>query len=300
LLPLVSGGAEGERWQRGQRALLLGALAAQLGFGLLIGQWFIPKASRHLSPKDLYGKTRQLDPKAPLGQYRFHATGAAYYMQGRSATQLGTLDELLAFLRRPERVFIFIGGEELAAIDQATRGGTAGGLDYYVVDDSNTHFLILSNRLPSGETDRNPLRRFVTTTPPVPKTPLVINFDDKLKLLGFELPQEVRRGEDVRVRLYFEVLQPVGGSYKVFLHFDGPGARVNGDHVPLDGKFPTQFWTPGTYVLDEYLLKPDRATQPAGIFQLFFGMFAGDKRLKVKEGPSDGENRIRLGTVRVK
>jgi 4-amino-4-deoxy-L-arabinose transferase-like glycosyltransferase len=357
LMPSVGPLADGARRQRVQRGLLLGAVSVQLVFAGMVVQWLIPTASKHLSPKDLYGKTKQLDPKAALGQYHFNATGASYYMGGRTATPLNTLDELLNFLRRPERVFVFVGSEDLASIDQAARErqvlppplnappvnpppanpppllkrnapGTAppaplaakpSGPDashaapsvadapvlppatiYFVVDDSNSHFLILSNHVGPGERDLNPLRRLLSTTAPKPKTPLGVNFDDKLQFLGYDLPAEAQRGEDVMVRLYFKVLAPVGGSYKIFLHFDGPGARVNGDHVPLDGRFPTQFWTQGTYVTDEYLLKPDHATQPKGLFQLYFGLFSGDKRLKVKEGPSDGENRVRLGTVNVK
>jgi hypothetical protein len=311
VLPMLWGSRGSERLKR---TVLISAVSVQLGFAIALTQWFVPAASKHLSPKDLYGKTKQLDPKAPLGQYRFNASGASYFMGGRTATQLSSLEDVLAFLKRPEHVFIFIGNEELASIDQASRRGVHpvsppdGSsaptatlvVPYYVVDDSNSRFLILSNRLLEGEKDLNPLRRFVSETAPSPQNALSINFDDKLQLVGFDLPAEAHRGEDVKVRLYFKVLAPVGGSYKVFLHFDGPGARVNGDHVPLDGKFPTQFWTPGTYVIDEYLLKPDRATQPSGVFQLFFGLFSGDHRLKVKEGASDGENRVRLGNVKVK
>jgi hypothetical protein len=173
-------------------------------------------------------------------------------------------------------------------------------VSYVVVDDSNSRFLILSNRLGPGENDLNPLRRLVSETPPNPKTPISVTFEDKLQLVGYDLPTEVAHGADVPVKLYFKVLAPLGAAYKIFIHFDGPGSRINGDHVPLDGRFPTQFWSPGTYVTDEYTLKPERATEPQGNFQFFFGLFAGDKRLKVKEGPSDGENRVRLGTVRVK
>ncbi len=236
-----------------------------------------PRSVEAPLPKDLYGKTRQLDPNAPLAQYRFNATGASYYMGGRTATSLTTLDEVLAFLKKPARVFIFVGSEELASINQAARAVRSTrprrtGPDplstmtpYYVIDDSNSRFLILSNRLGPKEQDLNPLRRFVSEAPTVPKHKLEINFEDKLQLIGYDLPDEASRGEDIKVRLHFKVLAPVGTAYKVFLHFDGPGARVNGNHVPLDGRFPTQFWTPGTYVIDEYLLKPDRATQPAGI-----------------------------------
>ena len=286
------------RGSLGPRQVLIAAVLTQLVFGLVVAQWFIPVASKHLSPKDLYGKTKQLDPNAALGQYRFNATGASYYMGGRSATVLNTYTDVLTFLQRSGRVFIFVGSEELAGIDQASRGG-ATPVPYVVVDDANSRFLILSNRTGPNETDLNPLRRFVSTTAPVPQHPLAINFDDKLQLIGYDLPAEVKRGEDVKVRLHFKVVAPVGGSFKVFLHFDGPGARVNGDHVPLDGRFPTQFWTVGTYVTDEYLLKPDRSTQPSGMFQLYFGLFSGDHRLKVKEGATDGENRVRIGSVKV-
>lgn len=309
-LPLAWSGAEQRRLQT---KFLLGAVAVQVLFAFAVVQWFIPTASKHLSPKDLYGKTKQLDPKAPLGQYRFNSTGASYFMNGRSATSFNTLDEVLTFLQKPERVFVFVGADELAPIDQAARRGThpvqppdgtppplTNMVSYVVVDDSNSRFLILSNRLGPGETDLNPLRRLVSDTPPKPKTPINVNFEDKLQLIGYDLPAEVAHGADVPVKLYFKVLAPLGGTYKIFIHFDGPGARINGDHVPLDGKFPTQFWTPGTYVTDDYTIKPDRATEPQGNFQFFFGLFAGDKRLKVKEGPSDGENRVKLGNVRVK
>jgi hypothetical protein len=369
LVPSIGALANETRRAHVRRGLLFGAVLVQVVFAFMVVQWLIPVASKHLSPKDLYGKTKKLDPKAPLGQYHFNATGASYYMGGRTATPLNTLDELMTFLRRPERVFVFVGSEDLASIDQAARERSVlapplrgpmnkpitpttptptmptptmkppmvrrripGAMPavpaaapapsipdafrappsvadaptpppatpYFVVDDSNAHFLILSNHIGGNERDLNPLRRLVSTIAPTPRSPLKVNFDDKLEFLGYDLPTEAQRGEDVTVRLYFRVLAPVGGSYKIFLHFDGPGARVNGDHVPLDGRFPTQFWTPGTYVTDEYVLKPDHATQPKGLFQLYFGLFAGDKRLKVKEGPSDGENRVRLGSVNVK
>ena len=68
--------------------------------------------------------------------------------------------------------------------------------------------------------------------------------------------------------------------------------------MPVDGRFPTQFWSAGTYVTDEYVLKEH--SEMSGIFQLYFGLFSGDHRMKVKEGASDGENRVKLGAVRVK
>ena len=83
-----------------------------------------------------------------------------------------------------------------------------------------------------------------------------------------------------------------------FIHFDGPGSRFNGDHVPLEGKFPTNYWVPGYYVVDEHSMEPDRTTAAQRpTTTVYTGLWQGDARLKVVSGPSDGENRVKLGTV---
>jgi hypothetical protein len=126
------------------------------------------------------------------------------------------------------------------------------------------------------------------------------DFEGKVKLLGYDLLDSLSRGQDFKIRLYFQVLQPLNASYKVFIHFDGPGSRFNGDHVPLEGRFPTQHWVPGYYITDEHPMQPDRATQPSGFYRIFMGFFAGDTRLKVVSGPQDGENRVKLGNINIK
>jgi hypothetical protein len=274
-----------------------GGFAAALALALVTAHWIVPQVSRHLSARDLYGKTKQLDPNAPLGQYRFNAAGASYYAGGRTPVALSTQAELFAFLAKPERVFVMVGSDELAAIDQAARQGRSS---YVVVDDSNSRFLVLSNRLGPSETDLNPLRLFISEQAPHPQHPVEADFEGRVKLLGYDLPNELHRGQEFKIRLYFQVLQPLSGAYKVFIHFDGPGSRFNGDHVPLEGRFPTQYWVPGYYITDEHLMSPDRATQPAGFYRIFMGFFSGETRLKVVAGPQDGENRVKLGNLPIK
>jgi 4-amino-4-deoxy-L-arabinose transferase-like glycosyltransferase len=277
------------------------AVGLLIGSGLVASLLFVyglvPILSKQLSSRDLFGKTARLDPKAPLGQYRFGAAGSTYYAAGRSPTQLNSTAELLDFLSRPERVFVLAGAEELASVDKAARQrGTA----YVVIDDSNARYLVLSNRTEGTEQDLNPLRRFVSTDEPKPRLPLNIDFEGKLKLLGYDLPDVLDRGQDFRIRLYFQVVQPLDSSWKVFLHFDGQGGRFHGDHVPLEGRFPTQHWTAGTYVIDEHLIQPERNQQSSGSYRIFMGLYQGDTRLKVSAGPQDGENRAKLGSVIVK
>jgi hypothetical protein len=285
------------RGRSAREVLLLATLGGSFVTGLVTTLYVVPQASKHLSARDLYGKSLKLDPNAPLGQYRFNASGSSYYSGGRTPTTLATLKDVFDFLRRTERVFVMAGSDELAALDQTARESKS---TYVVVDDSNSRFLLLSNRLGPTEHDLNPLRRSITDSAPTPQHPLKVDFDGKVELLGYDVPASLDRGTDFKIRLFFHVVKPVGGSYKVFLHFDGPGTRLNGDHVPVEGRFATQYWVPGYYVIDEHLMKPDRAMQPAGYYQIYMGLYAGDQRMKVLSGPQDGEQRVKLGMIQFK
>ncbi len=303
--PLASGGgavqsdfdARDQRFRRGRFLLVCAGAGAAIVMSGVTAHVIIPQVSKHLSARDLYGKTKTLDPNAPVGQYRFNASGASYYAGNQPPTTLNTINDLFTFLAKSERVFVMAGSEELPAIDQESRQRKAG---YFVIDDSNSRFLVMSNRLGNNEQDLNPLKRFVSDKAPTPQFPVEADFEGKVQLLGYDLPSSLSRGQDFKVRLHFKVVKPLGGAYKVFLHFDGPGTRFNGDHVPLEGRFPTHYWVPGYYVTDEHLITPDRGTQPAGYYRVFMGLFAGEGRLKVITGPQDGDNRVKLGGVTIK
>ncbi len=286
-----------QQQKKSRRFLLAMSLVTSLGLALATAHFIVPEMSKHLSSKDLYSSTRKLNPNAPIAQYKFNASGSSYYSGGQSPKNLATLDEVWGFLGKSERVFIMAGAEELAALDQAAQQGSH---KYYVVDDSNSRYLVISNQLGGTETDKNPLRQFVLTTAPTPKTPISVDLEGKLELIGYDIPNDVARGRDFKVRLYFRVVQPLGGNYKVFMHFDGGGSRFNGDHTPVGGRYPTQNWVPGSFIIDEYTVTPDRAQQPTATFQVYAGLFQGDKRLKVTKGDHDGENRIKLGRMIVK
>ena len=91
------------------------------------------------------------------------------------------------------------------------------------------------------------------------------------------------------------------GGYKIFVHFDGPAApRVIGDHDPLNHAFGTSFWLPGEYIRDHYETDVPLMTTPAGTYTVYMGFWPGGegKRLKVTQGPNDGDDRVRLGTSR--
>jgi len=300
-VPLAPAGAKPEQRRSGRLILVGGAVAASLAMALFTAQYLVPQCSKHLSSRELYGKTKQLDPNAPIGQYHFNAQGSSYYSGGKPPVTLGTADDLFKFLQRPEHVFVMAGAEELPSIDQYAKQHDAS---YYVVDDTSARYIMLSNRLGPGEHDLNPLRLYVSEKAPTPMHPMAIDFNGKVELVGWDAPAAISPRQEFKLRLYWKVKAPLPGSYKIFVHIDGGGTRINGDHVPLDGKFPTNYWVTGTYITDEHTIKPgDNNTGSApngGVYQIYMGMYLGAERLKIVSGPSDGDNRARLGSITVK
>jgi hypothetical protein len=57
-------------------------------------------------------------------------------------------------------------------------------------------------------------------------------------------------------------------------------------------------WNPGDYIVDdhEFTLEPN-FTQ--GTYTIYFGLYSGETRLKVKSGPHDGDNRVVAGSLSV-
>jgi len=89
----------------------------------------------------------------------------------------------------------------------------------------------------------------------------------------------------------------------IFVHMSTPGeALVNGDHPPVDGKFPTASWVPGEYIRDVSTVELPLAVTSAGTYQLVVGIWPGGNRpgVKITAGESDGNNGVPLGTVIVK
>ena len=288
-------------WLAGSRRWVLGAaLGLALGLTLATIHGLVPAVSHHVSYRGIYTKYQKLGGGA-LGIFGVQQSGSKIY--GQSGQQLTSLIDVLAFLERgtkqDKRAFVIVGSGELAALDLTARQGKQL---YYVVDDTNSQFLLLSNRLAEGEKDLNPLRRFISETPPPVAHPVSATFDDRIELIGYDAPAEVSRGDEIVIRLYYKVLTPLAGSYKVFLHFDGMGARFNGDHLPMDGRFPTSYWAKGHYITDEHRVPTSRLNQAAGYYQIFTGLWPGGDgaRLKVTTGPHESDHRVRLGIIKVK
>lgn len=114
-------------------------------------------------------------------------------------------------------------------------------------------------------------------------------------------PKSVRRGDRVRLAHYFEVIEPLAASWKVFLHLAPERARrnlVNGDHFPVLGLWPTHRWKKGDLIEDAHEITiPDSA--PDRLVG-WLGLYRFNERLPVDaRAEHDGQNRLRAFTISV-
>ena len=98
---------------------------------------------------------------------------------------------------------------------------------------------------------------------------------------------------------FWKALKDKVGQWKIFVHIDAPGQRIHGDHYPVEGLFPSQNWRKGDIIHDVHRMKVKRTIAPA-VFTVYTGWYQGKKRLPIKSGPKDKDNRARLGAIRIR
>ena len=280
---------------------LVPAMIAGLAVAGYTSLVFQPELSSHFSPREVYDNyNARARPGEPLGEFRVGGRAAAYYATGE-VQELETQAQLLEFLRTDTRVWAAFRADDLAAIDREYR--RQAGRHLFVVDASSARMLLASNQPVEGLENQNYLAGAILDEAPSPQHPLDTSFDDRIILIGYdlELPHGtyVGPGEAFTITWYFRVDAPVSGSYKPFVHIDGPGMRINGDHDPVDGHYPVRLWEPGDIIVDRQELRVP-ANYRQGSLTIYMGFYAGEQRLEVRRGPADDVNRATVGTLTVR
>jgi hypothetical protein len=158
-----------------------------------------------------------------------------------------------------------------------------------------------------GGSSPNERRQAVVTQVPALSVRSSANFEDKVELVGASVqPGRIAPGEVARVTAYFKVLKPLDEDYMIFVHVEdaeGRMERLNVDHKPASGLYPTTQWKPGETVKDEFnIALPSSST--ARSLNLWVGFWEPktDARLQLKNPDAvrhDGRNRILLVQVPV-
>ena len=115
----------------------------------------------------------------------------------------------------------------------------------------------------------------MATSAPGTGSPVEATFDGKIRLASVDLSQtRVRPGQVVTATLYWEALDRVTEDYTGFVHLtDTAGqTKAQDDHPPLNGRYPTRFWSRGTVVTDTYRLELSE-TLEEGTYELLGGLY---------------------------
>ncbi len=288
--------------------------AAGLIVGVILSMSYYPALANQLSPKEVFETYQRVHSGAePLGLFGVGGRTAAYYAGGQPPSFNDTQSaEAWLLGGGSERRFLAVKAEELPKLNAMYRDqtgargeGEAGRTNLPVVDARSSQILLVSSTLGGSDKNQNPLDKILLSKPPQPQHKLDVNMDDKLACLGYDLTDQQGRlidvvapGRKYRMRTYYQVLAPLGSEWEAFIHIDGFKRRHNGDHKPVAGKYPMTLWGKGDFIVDDYEFALEPNFTP-GSYTVFFGLFAGETRLKVKSGPSDGDNRVNGGTLRV-
>ena len=275
------------------------ALAMTLVLALFWTHGWHRSLSRSLSSKHIFSVYRDLRKSGDsLGIMGSMGNAPRYYAAGKWDTLPGR-DDLITYLRKSSRVFAMAPAGELCAIHKAK----ADGLEYYVLDDSNPQTLLLSNQL-GQRRDRNPIATSILRERPTDLgTPISVTYDGAIEIIGVKLPESVQRGDRFDVTMYYRVLKPISGAWKVFAHFDG-GQRFNGDHDPIRGRCATNYWQAGDYIVDRFSASAGDVSFNKGPYEMWVGFFTGSnpnwRNMPVSQGAKDNNNRVKVGTIRLR
>lgn len=276
------------------------------GLGLAASLFYYPALAAQLSPRDAFAAFRQRsqpgEPLAVLGP----ASRVAPYYAGATVSipdnAKAGFDWLVA---APEqRRWLVFGAKDLGQLNSSYRQSRRPSANLPILEAASSEVLLGSNLLAPGERNANPLEAWLPQERPSPEHPLDVDLSGQLRCLGWAVTDpdgqhlaRIKTGTQYDFRIYWEVLEPLGSQWKTFIHVDGKGRRYNGDHDTLEGKYPVKYWQKGDFVTDIHHFQFEPHFSGA-TYQVFFGLFVGDRRLSVRRG-DHSDDRIIAGTLNV-
>ncbi len=291
---------------RGSRAAFFPLFAAVCGLVLCFS--YYPALANQLSPKEVFESYQRVHTgDEPLALFGVGGRTSAYYAGGEPKTFSDATSAFNWLTGEPGsgRRFLVMKTDELAKLNQQYREKTQPRANLPVLDGRSSQIVLVGSRLASGEKNQNPLAKVILSDIPKVQHRLDVEMEDKLLVIGYDLTDPsgklvdvVAPGRKYHFKTYYKVLNPVTTEWEAFIHIDGFHRRHNGDHKPMDGKYPFHLWLKDDLLVDDHEFNLEPNFTP-GAYTVYFGLFVGDTRLKVTKGPSDGDNRINGGPLHV-
>jgi hypothetical protein len=148
---------------------------------------------------------------------------------------------------------------------------------------------------------------FAAQVPPqvIGAHPVGAQFGDVAYLVGYDISPldetastQVRPGDDLRITLYWEALEPTPYNYQVFTHLVAEGELIaQHDGAPACAHRPTSGWEPGMMIRDEHIVEipsvqeggknlPGRSAVSVDLYTGMYDLITLD-RLPLNGGPEN-------------
>ena len=146
-------------------------------------------------------------------------------------------------------------------------------------------------------------KTLISKQQPKPQQVLDVKFEDKVRLLGYDLDKAfVRPGEPFRVTWYWKAEKDVEDGWRIFTHIaDAKNiSKINADtDRAIYNLYPPEEWKAGQYIKDvQELFLPASWDSPEA--RLYLGLWNGPHRMHITKGPDDGEHRVLGLTMKVR
>ena len=128
-------------------------------------------------------------------------------------------------------------------------------------------------------------------------------FENTYEYIGYDLDSNglsyVPLGGSFKVTFHFHVVADATRNWQLFVHTDGQGPRINGDHEGVGGRYPTRHWQSGDFISDQITVSVPLTYRP-GVYTVFLGFFDGGDRMRLEGGDHDRDNRVVVARVNVR
>jgi hypothetical protein len=277
--------------------------AVIVGIAALHGAWVqahrvVPTLSQLLSPAATLARwqgfvdTGALAPV--LGEHRLRDPGMDAY--GPETTQkLVARRDVEEFLAASEPRAVLLRARDVPPVFQKLR---ERGIATYVLDARHQTLRLVSNALPDGAVDENPIPTVLFTEPPQLAHPTLLRFGNFVEIIGWEVTTPIVRGREVTLRLAIRVLRPLPAGAKVYTRFlKGKTSRLNGDPQALTlDVYPPNLWREGDYILHEQTFEAPWLEIQPGPHEFFVGLRKSEHEnfeISLPEGQT-GEHGVRV------
>ena len=230
-----------------------------------------------------------------IGLHRIRDPGLEFYGPGETREVfLANRAELDKWLFADRQRAALIRRSDLAAAFSSAR---AHDEPFHVIDDRHWDYIIVSNFIPTGGEDQNPLLDIVVAEPPKLEHETLVSWDS-INLVSWEIEGKLHRGAKATMHMVFEVKRAPPAGIKMYARLQqGKLSRVAAEpHDLTGGDYPPNYWRAGDIIHHRFEFEVPTVEVMWGEHELIVGMRRSEKAnipITVPEG-EEGEFGVRI------